>query len=91
VACPIEPGAHTNTTVTEWPSGVTGTFKSKMRWASGGAELLCVELGGSLQQATRPETEEEEKEPENGESNEDEGRYQHRLRLKGLRKSRIEG
>jgi hypothetical protein len=93
VACPIEPGGHTNTTVTEWPSGVTGTFKSKMRWVTGGgAELLCVELGGSLKQAAVL-AEEEEKDPENGEGDEDEeGDWSRRgLRLKGLRKSRIEG
>lgn len=87
VACPIEPGAHTNTTVTEWPSGVTGTFKSKMRWATtSGAELLCVELGGNLHTLAVAE-EEEQKEPE-----QPEGDWDRRLaRRQGLRKSRIEG
>jgi hypothetical protein len=98
VTCPIEPGKHTNTTATEWPSGVTGSFKSKMRWATTtGAELLCVELGGSLA-GSESET---EKELEEGPAAPTQIRYEEaewaawmdrRLaRRQGLRKSRIEG
>jgi hypothetical protein len=98
VACPIEPGAHTNTTATEWPSGVTGSFKSKMRWATAaGTELLCVELGGSLS-GSEGNT---EKESEGRSDGPNQIRYEEaewatwmdrRLaRRQGLRKSRIEG
>jgi hypothetical protein len=88
VACPIEPGAHTNTTAAEWPSGVTGTFKSKMRWKTGGgAELLCVELGGNLKE----ESEEGSPKQTDYEWAEWMDRRQLRPRRQGLRKSPIEG
>lgn len=49
VACPITSGAKTNTTRSIWPSGVTGSFTTKMHWnLLTGDELLCVEIGGKL-------------------------------------------
>lgn len=49
VTCPILPGSHTNTTISKWPEGVTGSFKSKITWRNGGAEtLLCMEMSGSI-------------------------------------------
>lgn len=49
VTCPILPGSHTNTTHSQWPEGVTGSFKSRITWRNGGGEtLLCMEMAGSI-------------------------------------------
>jgi hypothetical protein len=50
VQCPITGGAHTNTTITTWPSGMTaGSFNSKTTWTDlGGSELLCMEMYGRV-------------------------------------------
>ena len=49
VTCPINPGSHTNTTISKWPEGITGSFKSRITWRNGGGEaLLCMEMSGSV-------------------------------------------
>jgi hypothetical protein len=49
VTCPITEGSHTNTTVSQWPQGINGNFKSVMEWRTLNEEtLLCVEMDGMV-------------------------------------------
>lgn len=50
IPCPLGAGSYTNDTTSTWPSGVSGTFTSKMTWADAvGTQLLCVQISGSLE------------------------------------------
>jgi hypothetical protein len=52
IPCPLGPGSYTNDTVSAWPSGISGSFTSKMTWADEvGTQLLCVQISGSLAKA----------------------------------------
>jgi hypothetical protein len=49
IPCPLGPGSYTNDTTSSWPSGVSGSFTSKMTWADEiGTQLLCVLISGSM-------------------------------------------
>ena len=49
IPCPLGPGSYKNDTVSAWPTGISGTFTSKMTWADeAGTQLLCVQISGSL-------------------------------------------
>ncbi len=53
IPCPLGPGSYTNDTSTTWPSGISGSFTSKMTWADEvGKQLLCVLISGSMKEAT---------------------------------------
>jgi hypothetical protein len=49
IPCPLGAGSYKNDTVSAWPTGVSGSFTSKMTWADDvGTQLLCVQISGSL-------------------------------------------
>ncbi len=50
IPCPLGPGHYVNATKSTWPSGVSGSFTSKMTWTDqDGQKLLCVAISGALQ------------------------------------------
>lgn len=49
IPCPLGPGSYTNITKSTWPSGVSGTFTSKMIWRDQDSrDLLCIAVSGAL-------------------------------------------
>ncbi len=49
IPCPLGPGHYVNATKSTWPSGVSGSFTSKMTWSDqAGTKLLCVAISGAL-------------------------------------------
>jgi len=49
IPCPIGPGRYSNHTITQWPSGVSGSFTIKNMWADeNNAQLLCLSISGSI-------------------------------------------
>jgi hypothetical protein len=45
VPCPLNPGPYANTTESVWPSGLSGTVKSTMKWFDPSSVLLlCIEI-----------------------------------------------
>jgi hypothetical protein len=40
VPCPLKSGQYTNTSETQWPSGVSGTLSTQMKWFSVEKDLL---------------------------------------------------
>lgn len=52
IPCPLGPGTYSNITQSMWPSGVSGSFTSKMTWTDQDtAELLCIQISGTLDQS----------------------------------------
>jgi hypothetical protein len=48
IPCPLGPGRYTNHTVSQWPSGLSGSFTIKNTWRDdGGAQLICLSIAGS--------------------------------------------
>jgi hypothetical protein len=48
IPCPLGPGSYKNDTTSSWPSGISGSFTSKMTWADEvGTQLLCVQISGT--------------------------------------------
>ena len=55
IPCPLGAGSYKNDTTSTWPSGVSGSFTSKMTWADpAGQQLLCVQISGSLADEAAP-------------------------------------
>lgn len=50
IPCPLGPGTYSNVSSSTWPSGVTGSFTSTMRWrkAVDNTLLLCIKIAGRL-------------------------------------------
>lgn len=49
IPCPLGPGTYKNTTTSTWPTGVSGTFTSKMTWSNlAGETLMCVQTSGTM-------------------------------------------
>ncbi len=49
IPCPLGAGTYKNDTVSTWPTGVSGTFTSKMTWSNpAGQTLLCIQTSGAL-------------------------------------------
>ena len=49
IPCPLGPGTYKNATTSTWPTGVSGTFTSKMTWANpAGETLMCVQTSGKM-------------------------------------------
>jgi hypothetical protein len=45
VPCPLNPGPYANITESVWPSGLSGTVKSTMKWFDPSSVLLlCIEI-----------------------------------------------
>ena len=45
IPCPLGAGSYTNNTVSEWPTGLSGTLKTKITWMDiMGVELLCLQM-----------------------------------------------
>jgi len=43
IPCPLGPGTYVNSTYSNWPTGITGTVKTKITWADEtGKQLLCI-------------------------------------------------
>ena len=52
VPCPLGPGTYSNDTVSVWPSGLSGSFTSTMKWFDPASTLLlCLKITGKLQNA----------------------------------------
>jgi hypothetical protein len=48
VPCPLGPGTYSNHTITQWPSGLSGSFTIKNTWTDdGGAQLICLSIAGT--------------------------------------------
>ena len=49
IPCPLGTGRYTNTTYSSWPTGLSGTIMSRMKWLDpSGAMLLCTEISGKV-------------------------------------------
>lgn len=49
IPCPLEAGTYTNTSYSDWPTGVSGLLDSKMKWLDSNSKLLlCVEISGTV-------------------------------------------
>lgn len=49
VPCPLGPGRYSNTTYSTWPTGLSGSIMSRMKWLNpNGALLLCSEISGKV-------------------------------------------
>lgn len=49
IPCPLGPGRYLNSTVSSWPSGLTGSLTTTLRWSDEAANpLLCVSIAATL-------------------------------------------
>lgn len=49
IPCPLGPGRYVNSTVSTWPSGLTGSLTTTLRWSDDAAtSLLCVSIAATL-------------------------------------------
>jgi len=49
IPCPLESGRYVNTTYSMWPTGLSGTMVSRMKWLDpAGTMLLCTEISGKV-------------------------------------------
>jgi hypothetical protein len=49
IPCPLGPGRYVNTTYSTWPTGLSGTIVSRMKWLdSTGTLLICTEISGKV-------------------------------------------
>jgi hypothetical protein len=49
VPCPLGAGRYTNTTYSTWPTGLSGSIMTRMKWLEpSGAMLLCTEISGKV-------------------------------------------
>ena len=47
IPCPLGPGRYTNTTYSIWPTGLSGSIRTRMAWLDpSGTMLLCTEISG---------------------------------------------
>jgi hypothetical protein len=54
VPCPLGPGTYTNSSVSLWPSGISGMIVMKMKWLDlDNALLQCVEISGQVGDPSR--------------------------------------
>jgi len=48
IPCPISPGTYSNHTITQWPSGLSGSFTIKNTWTDDkGAQLICLSIAAT--------------------------------------------
>jgi hypothetical protein len=49
IPCPLGPGRYTNTTYSTWPTGLSGSIRTRMAWLDpSGTMLLCTEISGKV-------------------------------------------
>ena len=49
IPCPLGPGRYTNTTYSIWPTGLSGSIRTRMAWLDpSGTMLLCTEISGKV-------------------------------------------
>ena len=49
IPCPLGPGTYQNSSVSAWPTGVSGSLDTKMKWLdSDGNLLLCVDIAAQI-------------------------------------------
>ena len=49
VPCPLGAGRYVNTSYSDWPTGLSGTIKTRMKWLDPvGTLLLCSEISGKV-------------------------------------------
>ena len=49
IPCPLGAGRYVNTTYSTWPTGLSGTIMSRMKWLDpAGTLLLCTEISGKV-------------------------------------------
>lgn len=49
IPCPLEAGTYTNTSVSAWPTGISGLLNTQMKWIdSDGSLLACVGIDATL-------------------------------------------
>jgi hypothetical protein len=49
IPCPLGPGNYKNTTWSTWPTGLSGTIISRMKWLDpSGTMLICTEISGKV-------------------------------------------
>jgi hypothetical protein len=49
IPCPLTAGSYSNTTKSVWPSGLSGSVKSRLTWENEEKTLLaCIEISGKL-------------------------------------------
>ena len=49
IPCPLESGRYLNTTYSMWPTGLSGTIMTRMKWLDPtGTMLICTEISGKV-------------------------------------------
>lgn len=49
VECPLLPGSHSSTSVTQWPADISGALTMRMRWRDiDNQMLMCMEMAGQF-------------------------------------------
>lgn len=49
IPCPLESGRYLNTTYSMWPTGLSGTIMTRMKWLdTTGTMLICTEISGKV-------------------------------------------
>lgn len=49
IPCPLPPGSYSNDTTSLWPTGLSGSITTKMRWLDLSSRLLlCIEISGKV-------------------------------------------
>jgi hypothetical protein len=49
IPCPLESGRYLNTTYSMWPTGLSGTIMTRMKWLdTTGTILICTEISGKV-------------------------------------------
>ena len=49
IPCPLGPGTYVNHSISRWPSGLTGSLTTTLRWSDEAANpLLCMSIVASL-------------------------------------------
>jgi ML domain len=49
VPCPLEAGTYSNTSISQWPSSLSGLLVTQMKWLDSNKNLLlCVEIDSQL-------------------------------------------
>ncbi len=55
IPCPLGPGSYSNNTVSMWPSGLSGTVVSTLKWQDTDAnQLLCISITAKMMKSTSP-------------------------------------
>lgn len=55
IPCPLGPGSYSNNTVSMWPSGLSGTVVSTLKWQDiDSKQLLCISITAKMIKSTPP-------------------------------------